>query len=673
MKYKYTNSLINEKSPYLLQHAHNPVNWYSWSNQAFSKARAEEKPIFLSIGYSTCHWCHVMEKESFENEDVAKLLNENYISIKVDREERPDIDAIYMNACQALTGGGGWPLTVFLDHYQRPFFAGTYLPRTSKLNHIGLIELLKKISDSWKNNKEKLLDASTGITNAIKDLSNVSYPQDISKAILDVSFYEFVHSFDTALGGFGKAPKFPMPTNIYFLLRYFYKTNDEKALTMINFTLECMYRGGIYDHIGFGFSRYSTDNKWLVPHFEKMLYDNALLALVYTEAFQLTKNELFSKVANDIFTYILRDMTSPEGAFYSAEDADSEGIEGKYYVWSRDEILDVLGHDEGKKFCQQYNITRSGNFEGKNIPNLIGISDMSTNSNNIEKLLKHRKKRIHPHKDDKILTSWNGLMIAALSVGSRILKNDKYIESAKRAVDFIYTNLVDSDGRLLARYRDGNSAILAYSEDYSFLIWGLIELYETTYDSAYLEKAITLNEELIKYFWDEENGGLFLYGSDAESLITRPKEVYDNVIPSANSVSTLNWLRLSRLTNNVNLEELALKQFKTFSSNINENPSSCTFLLSAYIFAESTTQELIILGDKNNIRTNEMFDLLYSKFNPNITTIFKDTSIDNDNLIKLLPHLSNYTNVKDTTTAYICSNNTCSLPITAINEFKDIL
>jgi len=670
MKYKYTNSLINEKSPYLLQHAHNPVNWYPWSNTAFSKAIDDNKPIFLSIGYSTCHWCHVMEKESFEDIQIATILNDNFISIKVDREERPDIDSIYMSACQSLTGSGGWPLTLFLDQHQRPFFAGTYFPKKSNLHQVGFIDILEKIKNIWLNDKEKVLEASNSITNDIKKASKTSSPQDIDSNIQDVTFNIFLKLFDTTFGGFGDSTKFPTPTNLLFLLRYYNKSNNEKALLMVTHTLECMYRGGIYDHIGFGFSRYSTDKKWLVPHFEKMLYDNALLSLVYTEAYQVTKNELFKEVASNIFTYITRDMMSTKGGFYSAEDADSEGEEGKFYIWKYDDTLDILGKNEGIKFCKQFNITKKGNFEGYNIPNLIGSENITIDDNMIQKLYKYRNKKIHPRKDDKILTSWNGLMIASLSVAGRVFHDNTYIDYAKKTVDFIYNNLIDSDGRLLARYRDGHASILAYSDDYSFLIWGLIELYESTFDSIYLEKAIQLNSEFIKYFWDEKSNGLFLYGSDSETLIVRPKEVYDGVIPSANSVSTLNWLRLSRLTGDSKLEELANKQFETFSDNINSNPTSSTYMLCAYLFATSITKELIILGDTNNPRTKEMLDILNSKFSPNLTTIFKATS--DNNISKVIPYLSNYKEVENVTTAYVCSNNSCSLPIIAINEFKDI-
>lgn len=672
MDYKYTNSLINEKSPYLLQHSHNPVNWYSWSEDAFTKAKNEDKPIFLSIGYSTCHWCHVMERESFEDIQVAKILNDNFISIKVDREERPDIDSIYMNVCQSLTRSGGWPLTIFLDSNQRPFFAGTYFPKNTSFNQKGLIDILNSVSHVWNTNRHDVLASSENITNAIKNESNTKYSQDIDNDILNTTFQNLIYSYDPYFGGFGTSPKFPMPTNLYFLLRYYSTNKDKQALSILSNTLECMYRGGIYDHIGFGFSRYSTDSKWLVPHFEKMLYDNSLLSIIYSETYQLTKNALFSKISNDIFTYIIRDMLSPEGGFYSAEDADSDGKEGKFYVWTYDEILKVLGRTEGEKFCDDFNITMGGNFDGKNIPNLINSKGLSIDSSSIFKLFEYRNKRIHPHKDDKILTSWNGLMIASLSIGGKVFGNNDYIISAKNAVRFIYTKLFNSNGRLLARYRDGDASILAYSDDYAFLIWGLIELYETTFDFEYLQKAIDLNEELIRYFWDENSGGLFLYGSDSEQLITRPKELYDGVIPSSNSVSTLNWLRLSRLVSDPKLEELAEKQFKTFGSLINSNPTSCTYMLSAYLFKTSVKKEVVIIGEEHNLNTKEMIDILNSKFSPYTTTIFKDAQ-NNFNITKLLPHLSDYTQINNLPTAYICENNKCNPPTTDISDFENML
>lgn len=672
MEHKHTNRLINEKSPYLLQHSHNPVNWYPWSNEALMKAKEENKPIFLSIGYSTCHWCHVMERESFEDIEVAEILNKDFISIKVDREERPDIDAIYMNVCQSITGSGGWPLTIFLTPGQKPFYAGTYFPRTSTYNHPGLIEILNHIIRTWKNSKDILINSSNAITELINRDYNVSDRQVIKFNILEKAFDDLANSFDDEYGGFDYSPKFPMPITLHFLIRYYYLNKNNEALAMLTETLEHIYRGGIYDHIGFGFSRYSTDYKWLVPHFEKMLYDNALLSMVYTEVYQETKRELFKQIAEDIYNYILRDMASKEGGFYSSEDADSEGIEGKFYVWTYDEIIDILGYVDGNKFCEQYNITIQGNFDGKNIPNLIGSENTSLNEDIRKRLFDYRNKRIHPFKDDKILTSWNGLMIASLAIGGRIFNNKEYIDASIKAVDFIYNNLFNKDGRLLARYRDKEASILGYVDDYAFLIWGLIELYESTFDPQYLQKVIKLNDDLIKYFYDKEHGGLFLYGIDGESLISRPKELYDGVMPSANSVSTMNWLKLFNLTGNKDFKEYAIKQFEIFGDIINNNPTTCLYFLSSYLFATSKTKEIVIVGDNNNEDTNKMINIINSKYNPYITVLLKDDK-NVDLLQQIVPFVASYVKKDNKTTAYICSDKTCSKPITNINDFQLIL
>ncbi|HEX9062716.1 MAG TPA: thioredoxin domain-containing protein, partial [Clostridia bacterium] len=424
---QYTNKLIAEKSPYLLQHAHNPVDWYPWGDEAFERAKREDKPIFLSIGYSTCHWCHVMERESFEDTEVAHLLNQNFVPIKVDREERPDVDNIYMTACQALTGSGGWPLTVFMSPDGKPFFTGTYFPKNDHARRPGLITILEKVSKSWKENKETLLSSGNRIVQELfADTQDEKW--DISPDPIHDAFLFLTRSFDRKYGGFGSAPKFPTPHNLLFLLRYWYNTKNARALEIVETTLESMYKGGIYDHIGHGFSRYSTDNKWLVPHFEKMLYDNALLAIAYTECYHATKKDFYKTIAKEISDYVLRDMTSPDGGFYSAEDADSEGIEGLFYVWTPDEIKEVLGEERGEIFCRNYDITFIGNFEGKSIPNLIKSVIPQGDSKTIEECKKQlflaREKRVHPFKDDKILTSWNGLMIAAMSSAGRIFKDE---------------------------------------------------------------------------------------------------------------------------------------------------------------------------------------------------------------------------------------------------------
>lgn len=588
---KKTNRLINEKSPYLLQHAYNPVDWYGWSEEAFEKARTEDKPIFLSIGYSTCHWCHVMAHESFEDEEVANILNNYFICIKVDREERPDIDSVYMSVCQAMTGGGGWPLNLFLTKDKKPFYAGTYFPKTSKYNQTGFIEILESINNVWVGNKDHVLTTADQVVNTLKEYGE-DESFDISKNILSEGFQSFLNSFDAVFGGFSKAPKFPSPHNLSYLLSYYKDTREKRALEMVEITLKSMYKGGIFDHIGFGFSRYSVDEKWLVPHFEKMLYDNALLAIAYIETYEITKDNIYKEVAEKILAYILRDMTSKEGGFYCGEDADSEGVEGKFYLWDFAELYKVLNKEEANLFIKYYGIQREGNFEGRNIPNLIGeeLEDLDKNGlkekleNIRRKLFDYREKRIHPHKDDKILTSWNGLMIAAFAKAGRVFHEDKYKDASIKALEFIFSKLQRADGRLLARFRQGESRYLAYLDDYAFIIWALIEVYEVTKDYTYVEKALELNKQMIDLFKDKEKGGLFLYGNDSEKLILRPKDIYDGAIPSGNGVAAMNMLRLSKITGDVKLKDEAESIFKVFGDSINKIPRAHAKTLEALLY-----------------------------------------------------------------------------------------
>ncbi len=674
-----TNRLANEKSPYLLQHKNNPVNWYPWGNEAFEKAKQEDKPIFLSIGYSTCHWCHVMERESFEDEEVAEVLNQNYIAIKVDREERPDIDSIYTTFCQALTGQGGWPLTIFMTSDKRPFYAGTYFPKKSKYGRPGLIEILERISKAWKNNRDEFIKSSEEIQEAVEK-SYLTHSKDIlDKKVLDKAFKNFSYLFDSIYGGFGDAPKFPTPHNLLFLLRYWKSTGNDDALYIVEKTLESMYKGGIFDHIGFGFARYSVDEKWLVPHFEKMLYDNALLAIAYTEAFQATGKKFYKEIAEKIFTYILRDMTSSEGGFYSAEDADSEGEEGKFYVWEVKEIERILGEKDSRIFCDNYNIVPAGNFEGKNIPNLIG-KDLLEIKNNIDlkneldkmriKLFEYREERVHPHKDDKILTSWNGLMIAALSYAGRVFDNKEYIDAAKNSIDFIFEKLINQEGRLLARYRDGESAYPAYLDDYAFLVWGIIELYQATFEVQYLKEAIDLNSHMISLFWDENNGGLYLYGKDSEQLIARPKEVYDGAIPSGNSVAALNMLRLSKITGNEELESKANQIFHTFGGNVKENPNSYSSLMMAFLYANTATKEIVISGRKEDAGTQSMLSNYNKHFLPFSSIMLNEGE---EELYKIAPFTQNQKMIDNKATAYVCENFACHEPITNNEKLSEVL
>ncbi len=618
-----------------------------------------------------------MERECFEDQEVADILNKDFISIKVDREERPDIDHIYMNVCQALTGHGGWPLTIFMTPDKKPFFAGTYFPKNNRMGMHGLLSILDSVHAAWVNNRDTLFSTSEKILNAINERNGILEPdddEDLSDDIFYEAFSEFKYDFDNVFGGFGSAPKFPTPHNLFFLLRYWYNTKEDYALTMVEKTLEAMHKGGIYDHIGFGFSRYSTDKKWLVPHFEKMLYDNALLAIAYLEVFQVTKKREYANIAHEIFTYVLRDMTSKEGGFYSAEDADSEGEEGKFYVWSTNEVKKVLGNQDGEKYCKYYDITTHGNFEGNNIPNLIKLNIPQEEKEFIEecrkKLFDYREKRIHPYKDDKILTSWNGLMIAAMAIGGRVLGDERYTKAAEKAVDFIFSKLVTNEGRLLARYRDGDSAFPAYVDDYAFITWGLIELYETTYKPIYLKRSLKLNDDLIKYFWDENNGGLFYYGNDGEQLITRPKEIYDGATPSGNSVATMNFLRLARLTGQSELEAKAYSQFKAFGRSIERFARGHSFFLSALLFAKSKSQEVVLVGNEA-LETNSMVSIIRENFRPFTLSMFYSNK--HEDLKDLAPFIENYKPVKGKTTAYVCENFACQAPITDNTQFRDAI
>lgn len=535
-----------------------------------------------------------MERECFEDEDVAKVLNENFISIKVDREERSDIDSIYMTFCQAYTGSGGWPLTIIMTPDKKPFFAGTYFPKESKYGRPGLIELLNSIYDMWVKDKKRLVDYSLEMIDQIKRQNEIEIDENdkIDESVINETIQSLKQFFDKKHGGFSREPKFPTPHNMYFLLEYYIKTEDKNALNMVEETLKHMYKGGIFDHVGFGFSRYSTDEKWLVPHFEKMLYDNALLSLIYTKTYEITGKELYKRIAEKIYTYMIINMISPEGGFYSAEDADSEGIEGKFYVWDIEEIEKVLGKQDGKTYCELYGITERGNFEEKNIPNLINtdIEKLELNENLKEQLEKmrvklydYREKRIHPFKDDKTLTSWNGLAIASFAYGGRIFNNQNYIEISERAADFVLKKLMRDNGRMLSRYREGESAYAAVLEDYAFIIWGLIELYKANSQSKYQEKCLYLHDQMMKLFWDEKQGGLYLYGLDSEELIVRPKELYDGAIPSGNSVAALNMLRLYDITDDTKFKQFAERQFRTFGTTVKRNPIAYTHFVTAYM------------------------------------------------------------------------------------------
>jgi len=680
--HKWTNRLIHEKSPYLIQHAHNPVDWYPWGDEAFEKAKKENKLIFLSIGYSTCHWCHVMEEESFSDEEVALVMNKHFVSIKVDREERPDIDNIYMTVCQAMTGSGGWPLTIIMTPDEKPFFAGTYFPKRSRLGVPGLIELLNQISKLWQEDAQQIIRSSEQITSALQSHAITAVGGGLTLETLKNGYEQFSGIFDKESGGFGHAPKFPTPHNLSFLLRWWKRSSDSNALAMVEKTLDSMSRGGIQDHLGYGFHRYSTDRKWLTPHFEKMLYDQAMLAIAYIEAYQATKKESYAEVARGIFNYVLRDMTSPDGGFYSAEDADSEGEEGKFYVWTPEEVKRIIGEKAGDIFCRFYGVTKAGNFEGgRSILNIETPIEIFAQKEGIElarlkkileesrrKLFTERQKRVHPHKDDKILVDWNGLMIAALAKGAQVFENEEYARSAARCADFILKRMRRQDGRLLHMFRDGASPLPGYLNDYAFLIWGLIDLYESTFEVKYLKEAVSLNEEMLKLFWDEKEGGLFFSGEGNEELIIKRKETYDGATPSGNSVAALNLLRLGRMTAKDTFERKADELINAFSSVVEGHPTGYSQFLIAVDFAIGPSKEIVIAGEPGHEDTMEMLMAIRSEFFPRKVVLLHPGGKDGEEIENLSPFLKEQRAIGGKSTAYVCENYTCKLPTTNIKE-----
>ena len=594
------NRLIHEESPYLLQHAHNPVDWYAWGPDAFEAARRQDKPIFLSVGYATCHWCHVMERESFENESCAHHLNETFVAIKVDREERPDIDAVFMTACQMLTGSGGWPLTIIMTPDLRPFFAGTYIPPENRMGRLGLAELCQRIGSVWRGDRAKVLASSDEVMGLLEGAFQFA-PGDLDAgAVLDAAGRAIARSYDPQYGGFDKAPKFPMPHRLMFLLRRRVHNGGEGDEAMIVKTLTAMRLGGIWDHVGFGFHRYSTDKRWLLPHFEKMLYDQALLAMAYLEAFERRADPLLRRTAEEIFAYVLRDMTAEEGGFFSAEDADSEGEEGRFYVWSTTELNQIFDQKTARRWARILRLTDEGNFKdeasgqrvGTNIVHLdrpleTWAETLGTTATELQtqwervrrKMFEVRERRVHPLKDDKILTDWNGLMIAALAMGGRILESNGYTLAAERAAAFVDQRLRTPSGELQHRYCNGRAAIAAFGTDYAYLCWGLLELFRTTGKPHHLEQALRLQRRLDDKFWDEKAGGYFLTATDAEKLPVRPKELYDGALPSPNSVVLNNLAVLGEVTGEARWLERADKLVHAFGGSVEKHPTAFTHFL----------------------------------------------------------------------------------------------
>jgi len=681
---KFENRLTLESSPYLLQHAHNPVNWHPWSEEAFDMAKKEDKPVFLSIGYSTCHWCHVMAHESFEDPEIARVINDIFVPVKVDREERPDVDQIYMTVCQAMTGRGGWPLTIFLTPDKKPFFAATYIPKNGRLGSMGLRELLPNVGDLWKNDRKSLLQSADKVTGLLKSAytAEAAPGSVLREPTLTRAFEDLRRVFDFINGGFGTAPKFPTPHNIYFLLRFWRRRGDNFALEMIETTLQSMRAGGIYDHVGFGFHRYSTDAAWKVPHFEKMLYDQALLAMAYAEAFQATGNDDYSLTCREILRYVQRMLTFSKGAFYSAEDADTRGVEGEFYLWTSQELKDVLGEDFAL-FSKVFDISNRGNFEGdKNILWLRSSLEEASSVLEIpekdlkdrleamrQKLFSVRESRIHPGRDDKILTDWNGLMIAAFAKAFLALGDRDYAEAARKAADYILENHRDPDGRLFHSLKGtrekGTIGIRANLEDYAFFIWGLIELYEALLDARYLRTALDLQREMLSHYWDEKGGGFFFTPDYGEELLTRQKEAYDGAIPSGNAVAALDMLRLSHLSGDPSGEERAQSIFKAFSGSVQASPLAHTMLMTALGMALGTSREVAIVEGQG---LEEMLGAVRSRFEPNDVVLLVDE--DTRDIAEFTDAM---VQIEGKATAYVCIEHSCELPTADLSKMLEML
>ena len=688
---KSLNRLSKSQSPYLLQHASNPVDWYPWSEEAFNIAKKKNKPIFLSIGYSTCHWCHVMEKESFEDQIVAKKMNDTFINIKVDREEMPEVDHLYMSVCQAMTGRGGWPLTIIMTPDKEPFFSGTYFPKNTKGSIPGMLQLIPSLNNAWLYRQHEIIKSIKNIKNYLINNTSFSSGKNLSETTIHRAAIQFQKRFDNENGGFGSAPKFPSSHNLIFLINYSFIYRNTEILNMVEKTLQKMRLGGIFDHIGLGFHRYSTDKKWFLPHFEKMLYDQAMNAMAYLEAYHFTKKMEYAKVASEIFTYVLRDLKSEEGGFFSAEDADSEGEEGTFYLWTEKELLEILG-DTGPIIAKIYGFNRAGNFldestgkrNGKNIPHLkepkVQIAnDLKINKNKLDeiiefsrlKLFKRRKERLHPFKDDKILTDWNGLMVASLARAGIILKNDNYINEAINASNFINEYLTRTDGRLFKRYRKGKSGLDPHLNDYSFSIWGLINLWEATFDTWFLHRALKLTDIMIEDFYDE-NGGFYIGSKNSERLIVRSKDYYEGAIPSGNSAAIFSLLKLGKITNNTRLIKIAHKSLKSFSKHVENSPTGFTNMLSSFLFDYKGSKELVVVLDKNKNDLKKIIEKIREPYLPHLTIIVKDI---NDSFLvdKISPWISPYTMINDKPSYFICKDFTCMQPTTDLETALNYL
>jgi len=680
---EHTNRLIHETSPYLLQHAHNPVDWYPWSEEAFEKAKKENKPVLLSIGYSACHWCHVMERESFENEKIAALMNELFVNIKVDREERPDLDEIYMNAVQMLTGRGGWPMTMFLTPEGKPFYGGTYFPPEDRQGMPGFPRILQGVAQAYR---ERPADVEKSVAQILETLHHMAESQpsenDFAPGIIAESCEKIARAYDSESGGLGQAPKFPNPGVYELFLRYYSESGDERYLTMVAQTLSKMAQGGIYDHVGGGFHRYSVDAKWLVPHFEKMLYDNAQLLRIYSQAYLITREPLYKTVVEESAGYLLREMHQPEGGFYSTQDADSEGEEGKFFVWTLAEIDALLGAEDGEVFARMYDVTEEGNFEEKNILHPILTVDQASKffrkekseiealiARTKEKLFTAREKRIKPFRDEKIIAAWNGLLLSGLAEAIKITGASSCLEASRRTVEFIFGRMF-RDGYLLHVYKDGQAKLRGYLDDYAFVALGLLDLYEVLFDRSLIDRAMELADIMLREFWDERGGGLFYTGKSHQPLISRAKPVFDASIPSGNAIAAQLLLRLYHLVGAEDYHTRAETILRSYYDAMVSQPFGFAHMLCALDQYLHPAKEIVIVGERSDARTTDLIKEIHSLYLPNkAVQIFAP----GESLEKVSPLMVGKQQIDGRPTAYVCQNFTCSAPVTSWAELKRLL
>ena len=686
-EHRFTNRLVHETSPYLLKHANNPVDWYPWGEEALARARDEDKPIFLSIGYSACHWCHVMERESFENEEIARLLNEQFVSIKVDREERPDLDDIYMNAVQLMTGSGGWPMSVFLRPDGVPFYGGTYFPPEPRWGNPGFRSIVEAVARQYKTSPERVEEVSSKLVAGLRRLTRLpSSAGDLNADVLEEAFSRIAANFDPRNGGFGSQPKFPNAMNLSVLLREYARTGSTRAMEMVTLTLEKMSRGGIYDQLGGGFHRYSVDDHWLVPHFEKMLYDNALLARLFLEAYQITGETHLMRVARETLDYVIREMTHSDGGFYSTQDADSEGEEGKFFVWDQGEVIRLLGEEEGRLLCRYFDVQEGGNFErGKSILNLPVDSDILARFLNVDAdrlretadrgkkaLFEARKGRIAPFRDEKIQTNWNGLMISGFALAYQVLGDPRYLDAAQKGANFILGKMRTDEGELLHVFKDGQARFSAYQDDYASLVCALIDLYETTFEGRWLEVAIELTEAMLASFWDDAEGGFFFVGADHETLIVRSKNPHDNALPSGNALGVIALLRLGSLLAREDFREKAERTLVLFKRYLQEAPSGFGQMLCALYFFMEHPVEIAVIGSPGLKETKALLNVVSRSWVPSRVIAVLDPEGPPEPK-HLIPFLLDKAQVDGRPTAYVCRNFTCSAPVTAPDDLGRLL